>query len=96
MSEKAKNFVFIMADEHNSKVLGCYGHPIVKTPNLDLLAKKGTLFQNGYTNSPVCIPSRASFATGKYVHETGNWDNASPYDGKVKVGVIDFKNQEIV
>lgn len=84
MSEKGKNFVFIMADEHNSKVLGCYGHPIVKTPNLDLLAKKGTLFQNGYTNSPVCIPSRASFATGKYVHETGNWDNASPYDGKVK------------
>ena len=84
MFKSPKNFIFIMADEHNSKALGCYGHPIVKTPNLDLLANSGTLFRNAYTNSPVCVPARASFATGKYIHETGNWDNASPYDGSQK------------
>ena len=54
-----------------------------KTPNLDRLAARGTRFTACWTPSPVCIPARASFATGKYIHQIGFWDNADPYDGSI-------------
>ena len=79
----AKNLLLIMADEFTSAHLGCAGHPLVKTPNLDKLAASGTRFLSAYTNSPLCIPARASFATGRYTHDIGYWDNAHPYDGRV-------------
>ena len=81
---KPQNLLYIMSDEHNPKMLGCYGHDQVKTPNLDKLAAHGTRFTAHYTNSPICIPARAAFATGRYTHETKYWDNALPYDGEVK------------
>lgn len=80
----AKNVLFIMSDEHQQKASGCYGHPFVRTPTIDALAESGTRFTNAYTNSPICVPARASFATGRAVHEIGNWDNAHPYDGRVQ------------
>lgn len=76
-----KNVLILMADEHSNKVLGCHGHPTVKTPNLDRLAARGTRFANAYTNCPICIPARAAFATGRYTFETGCWDNALAYAG---------------
>ncbi len=79
-----KNLLFIMSDEHNKRVAGCYGHPFARTPNLDKLARSGTLFTSAYCNSPICVPARAALATGKYVHETGQWDNAIAYRGKEK------------
>ncbi len=78
------NLLIIMSDEHNPKCLGSYGHPLVKTPHLDGLAAQGTRFTTAYTNCPVCVPARASFATGKYLHQVGFWDNADPYDGSVE------------
>ncbi|MCD0504649.1 sulfatase-like hydrolase/transferase [Bordetella petrii] len=72
-----------MSDEHNPKVMGCAGHPIVKTPNLDALARQGARFTGAYTTSPVCIPARAGFACGKYIHQIGFWDNADAYDGSI-------------
>lgn len=78
-----KNLVVIMSDEHNPKVMGCAGHPVVTTPNLDALAARGTRFTGAYTTSPVCIPARAGFACGKYIHQIGFWDNADAYDGSV-------------
>lgn len=78
-----KNTLVIMSDEHASKALGCYGHPFVQTPNLDRLAERGCRFDSAYSNSPICLPARAAFATGRYVHEDGYWDNAHPYDGAV-------------
>jgi choline-sulfatase len=77
-----QNLLFILSDEHNRKIAGCYGHPFVRTPNIDALAAGGTLFSSAYCNSPICVPARASLATGRYVHETGCWDNASPYRGE--------------
>ena len=77
------NLVFIMSDEHNRRVLGCQGHPMIRTPNLDRLAAGGVRFTDAYCNSPICVPSRASFATGRYVHRIRFWDNAMPYDGIV-------------
>ncbi len=77
------NLLYIISDQHNRNLLGCYGHPMVQTPNLDRLAERGTRFANAYTNCPICVPARASLATGRYVHQIGNWDNGQPYDGSV-------------
>lgn len=79
---KPTNLIFILSDEHNKRVTGCYGHPMIRTPNLDALAARGTRFTSAYTNCPICVPARASFATGRYVHETRCWDNAIAYEGK--------------
>ncbi|MDR2365768.1 MAG: sulfatase-like hydrolase/transferase [Zoogloeaceae bacterium] len=81
MSVSARNAIIIMSDEHNPKVMGCSGHPLVFTPHLDALAARGTRFASAYTASPVCVPARAAFALGKYVHQIGFWDNADAYDG---------------
>jgi choline-sulfatase len=76
-----RNVLFIMSDEHSRRVLGAYGDPVARTPHMDRLAAEGTLFENAYCNCPICVPSRASFATGRYVHQIGLWDNAFPYHG---------------
>jgi choline-sulfatase len=78
------NLLFILSDQHNRDTLGCYGHPTIQTPNLDALSQRGVRFDAAYTNCPICVPARASLATGRYVHEIGYWDNAFPYDGRVR------------
>jgi choline-sulfatase len=80
---KPTNLVIILSDEHNKRVTGCYGHPMIRTPHLDALAARGTRFTSAYTNCPICVPARASLATGRYVHEIRYWDNAIAYDGHV-------------
>lgn len=67
-----------MADEHAPHFLGAYGHPLVHSPHLDALARDGILFRNAYTNCPLCVPSRMSFLTGRYIHQIEVWDNATP------------------
>ncbi len=78
------NLLVIMSDEHQARAMGCAGHPFVKTPNLDKLAARGMRFTNAYTPSPICVPARASFATGQYAHQNRLWDNAMPYVGAPK------------
>ena len=78
------NLVIIMSDEHDPRYMGVSGHAMVKTPNLDRLAARGTCFANAYTPSSICVPARAAFATGEYVHRIGYWDNAIAYDGRVR------------
>lgn len=79
----ARNLLFILSDEHQARTMSCAGHDIVKTPNLDRLAARGTRFTSAYTPCPICVPARASLATGRYVHDIGYWDNAMAYDGRV-------------
>ena len=81
---RTPNFLFILSDEHQAQAMRCAGHPQVQTPNIDRLANRGTRFVNAYTPSPICVPARASLATGRYVHQTGYWDNAHAYDGRVR------------
>lgn len=69
------NVLVIMSDEHNASVLGCYGNTVVRTPNLDRLAKQGVVFESAYTNSPLCVPSRLSFTSGKYASRVSAWNN---------------------
>ncbi len=77
------NLLFICSDEHARSAMGCSGHPVVRTPTLDRLAASGARFTNAYTNSPICVPARASLATGRHVHQIGNWSSAEPYKGDV-------------
>lgn len=77
-----KNVVVIMSDEHDPRMMGCSGHPFVKTPHLDALASRGVRFASAYTPSPICVPARAAFATGMRVHSLRLWDNAMPYTGE--------------
>lgn len=77
------NVLVLMSDEHNPKFLGAAGHPFIATPNLDALAARGTRFASAYTTCPICVPARAGFATGRYVHDVGYWDNGDAYDGAV-------------
>jgi choline-sulfatase len=78
-----KNLLVIMSDEHNPRALGAAGHALARTPHLDRLAARGTRFSAAYCTSPICVPARAGFATGRYPHEIGYWDNADPYEGSV-------------
>ncbi len=81
---KPQNLLLIMTDGHDPRYMGASGHPLVRTPGIDRLAERGTRFTNAYTPCPLCVPARASFATGRHVHETGYWDNAFAYDGRVR------------
>ncbi|MDE0591575.1 sulfatase-like hydrolase/transferase [Halocynthiibacter sp. C4] len=79
---KARNILVICSDQHRRDGMGCAGNPLVDTPNLDALAARGTRFSHAYCNAPICVPSRASFATGLQIHEIPSWDNADPYHGQ--------------
>jgi choline-sulfatase len=76
------NLVILMSDEHDPRWMGCAGS-FVHTPNLDRLAARGMRFTDAYTTCPICVPARAAFAVGKYVHQIGYWDNADPYEGSI-------------
>ncbi len=58
------NIVFFFADDQTSSSLGCYGHPLAKTPNIDQLASQGTKFENAFVSHPICWVSRTTILTG--------------------------------
>ncbi len=65
------NILFILSDDQRWDTLGVYGNRSIKTPNIDSLANRGALFTNGFVAAPLCCPSRATFLTGLYPHQTG-------------------------
>ncbi len=71
------NVLVLMTDEHDPQVSGPYGDRCVHTPALDRLAAEGVVMERAYCNSPLCVPSRMSFMTGRYVHHIGAWDNGT-------------------
>src|SRR5215475_6400447 len=62
--QRRPNFVFILTDNHGAWTLGCYGNPDIRTPNIDRLAREGTLFTHCYSSNAVCSPTRATLLTG--------------------------------
>jgi choline-sulfatase len=72
---KKPNFLFIFSDQHNAQVLGCAGNNVIRTPNLDHLAKQGVRFEQAYCQNPLCVPSRASLLTGKHCRNIGIYTN---------------------
>ena len=72
------NILFIMCDQLRHDYLACAGHPTIRTPNIDALARRGVRFDRTYVQSPICGPSRMSFYTGRYVRSHGSTWNSSP------------------
>ena len=66
------NFIFFMPDELRAESVGCYGHPLAPTPNMDALAAAGTRFDQCHVQHSVCTPSRCSLLTGWYPHVRGH------------------------
>ncbi len=84
---KAKNILFIMFDQLRWDYLSCYGHPHLKTPNIDCLAAKGVRFNRAYIQSPICGSSRMSTYTGRYVHSHGaSWNGIPLKVGELTMG----------
>jgi arylsulfatase len=74
---RAPNIVLVMSDQHRADMMGCAGDPSVRTPSLDRLASEGTRFSRVSCQGPLCMPSRASFMTERYVRDHGvytNWE----------------------
>ncbi len=69
--KSSPNIILIMADQLRQDFLGCYGASFASTPNIDLLATKGKLFERAVSPSPICIPARASLLTGHNAYSTG-------------------------
>jgi arylsulfatase A len=85
------NIVVIMADDLGYGDLQCYGHPRVKTPNIDQLARDGVRFTQHYANGPECSPTRTAFLTGKYQQYAGGLEcaigtgNVGRYDDAIRL-----------
>lgn len=77
---KRPNILFIMTDQHRWDCIGANGNRLIKTPNLDRLAAGGANFTHFFVQAPVCVPSRASFFTGRYPHSHRNRVNYTPLD----------------
>lgn len=73
--KQKQKVILIMTDTQSTDLLGCYGHPDMKTPNLDRLAAEGIRFDSAYTTQPVCQPARSAIFTGSYPHSCAGWSN---------------------
>jgi arylsulfatase A-like enzyme len=72
------NFLLFITDQHRADYLGCYGHPLLKTPNIDSIAARGTRFARFYVATPVCMPNRATLMTGRMPSLHGVRSNGLP------------------
>lgn len=73
------NVLLLLSDEHNPKISTPYGHSFISTPNLDKLARRGTVFENAYCPSPLCLPSRSSFFSGRRVFDLQTYSNCNVF-----------------
>ena len=75
------NILLIYADQMRYDAMGCAGNPVIKTPQIDRLAREGVQFTEAYTSYPICCPFRASVMTGKYAQGHGMVQNHFPLRG---------------
>ena len=78
------NILLIMSDQHNPHVMGCAGNRVVRTPNLDGLAAEGVRFTDTSCSSPLCVPSRMGFMTGRLPTDIRVWSNGCRLDSGIK------------
>ena len=76
---KQPNILLVMADQLTAGALPAYGNTVAKTPHIDALGARGTVFSNNYCNFPICAPSRASMLTGQYATRVAAYDNGCDF-----------------
>ena len=74
------NFLFIITDQHRADHLGCYGHPVVQTPNIDSIADRVCRFDKFYVSCAICQPNRSTLMTGRMPSLHGVRHNGVPLD----------------
>ena len=81
-ADRRPNLVLLLTDDQRADCLGVAGHPLLKTPNIDRLAKEGTHFPNAFVTTSICCVSRASFMTGRLCrnHGVGDFNTSLPAD----------------
>jgi arylsulfatase A-like enzyme len=88
--KKPPNILYIMSDDHANAAIGAYGSwlkPVVKTPNLDKLARQGTLFKNSLVTNSICTPCRAAILTSQYSHKNGVYTLSDALDkSRIHIG----------
>ncbi len=85
------NILFITADQWRGECLSALGHPVVKTPHLDALAKEGTVFRQHYAQTTPCAPSRTSIHTGMYMYNHRCVSNGTPVDRRLKNWALEVR-----
>jgi choline-sulfatase len=83
MTARTPNVLLVMADQMAPAFLPVYGHPLIRAPNMEALAKSGVVFESAYCNSPLCSPSRASFMAGRLPSHTRVYDNAAEFSADI-------------
>jgi N-sulfoglucosamine sulfohydrolase len=78
-----KNVLLLISDNHCAADLGCYGHPDIRTPNLDALAARGTRFLNAFATVSSCGPSRGVIYSGLLTHANGQYTHAHAFHNGV-------------
>jgi arylsulfatase A-like enzyme len=68
------NIIFLLTDDQRADTLGCMGNTIIRTPNIDALARRGVTFENAFVTTAICMTSRTSILTGQYAARHGNWN----------------------
>ncbi|MFC2125088.1 sulfatase [Bacteroidota bacterium] len=80
-NDERPNILFIMSDDHANKAISAYHEGLIKTPNIDRLAKEGIIFENAFVTNAICAPSRAVILTGKHSHLNSIKTNHDRFDG---------------
>src|SRR3990172_9871696 len=78
MPSTQPNFILFITDQHRADHLGCYGHPVLRTPHIDRIAASGVAMDRFHVASPVCMPNRASLMTGRMPSVHGVRSNGIP------------------
>ena len=91
----AANILFILSDQHSYKIQGYAGNRIVRTPNLDRLAARGTVMRDCYAACPLCVPSRLSMLSGQYASSVRALTNTVSLDSNTATFVHSLNANEI-
>ena len=91
LAAEKPNILFIMTDQQRWDCVAANGNKIIQTPNMDRLAARGANFTHAFVSSPVCVPSRISFFTGRYAHSHRNRVNYTPLDRREVLMQARFK-----
>jgi len=91
-SSDQPNILFIQADQLSPRFLGCYGNDIAQSPHIDAIGNSGTVFENAYSNFPLCAPSRFSMLAGQLASRIGAYDNGAEFPSAVPTFIHYLRN----
>ena len=78
--QQRANIIYIMSDDHDADAISAYNKKFIKTPNIDRLAKEGSLFSRNFVSNSICGPVRATLITGQHSHKNGMKNNRTRFD----------------